>query len=52
MTVRSWLFRLSGSRKISWPDKQVHVDMTRQAVTDAPHFYDHAQRDRPGKRQA
>jgi hypothetical protein len=36
--------------KISWFEKRVHVDMTRHAVTDAPHFYDHAQRARPGKR--
>ena len=38
--------------KVSWPVKQVHVAMTRQAVKDAPHYYSHAQGARPEKRQA
>ena len=38
--------------KVSWTEKQVHVDMTRQAVKSAPHYYGHAQGDRPEKRQA
>ena len=38
--------------QISWPEKQVHVATTRQAVKDASHYYGHAQRHRPGKRQA